>query len=99
MTPNSAVDFLTSYEAVRYSTEQRYSGTYVVALPTDPDNNQNYIHEISQQKSVEGKANNFICTITRTCDLYCKRPPWLAIAFVTNILSGQLEIIENLILT
>ncbi|XP_037029071.1 uncharacterized protein LOC119069082 isoform X3 [Bradysia coprophila] len=59
VTPNSAVDFLISFEAVRYSTERRYSSTYVVALPSNLDENKNYIDDVSQQKSVEDEEHTW----------------------------------------
>ncbi|XP_037028978.1 uncharacterized protein LOC119069082 isoform X2 [Bradysia coprophila] len=65
VTPNSAVDFLISFEAVRYSTERRYSSTYVVALPSNLDENKNYIDDVSQQKSVEDIPNLLIISPTR----------------------------------
>lgn len=54
VTPNTAIDFLNSFENVRFTAKNRFHFMHVVALPTSRDKAGEYINCILNHPTVQG---------------------------------------------
>lgn len=59
-TPNSIIDFLNSFEKVRFTTACRYHLMHVVALPTNYTASNEYIDQILNHPAIKGLIDNCI---------------------------------------
>lgn len=57
MTPNSVIDFLNTFETVRFTTKTRFHLMHIVALPTTRDNTNEYIERILTHPMIQGNGN------------------------------------------